>query len=100
MIPTHRELLKKIEHNVLRHKRVGKPTGILLNLYNKKRKVDNEDAEGSFSNTMSHSQAQFPDMSQVYTQNPLSAGDTSHTPKEGLYNRPVSVYSSDSSVLF
>ena len=31
--------------------------------------MDNEDAEGSLGNEMPHSQAQFPDMSQVYNWN-------------------------------
>lgn len=48
--------------------------------------MDNEKAEGSLPNKMSHSQIQFSDMSQLDDWNPLTDEEASSPHKEGLYN--------------
>lgn len=45
MCPDPQRAIEKLEHNVLKHNTVGKPKGILFNIYNfKKSKMDDKEA--------------------------------------------------------
>ena len=62
--------------------------------------MDNEKAEGSLPNKMSHSQIQFPDMSKLYDWNPLTDEEASSPHKEGLNNTTIGVDDSDTPKAF